>query len=55
MNEGELPPVWRLVFAFGIVFGLIFAGLIFVYSWFFAAPFVIGAAAAIVFARKLRT
>lgn len=54
MNQGELPAVWRLLFAFGIVFGLIFTGLIFVYSWFFVAPFLIVAAAAILFARKLR-
>lgn len=54
MNQGELPPAWRLLFAFCIVFGLIFVGLIFVYSWFFIAPVVIGVAVVVLLARKLR-
>ena len=55
MNQGELPPLWRLVSAFGIVFGVISFGLIFVYSWFFVAPFLIVGLAGFLFARRLRT
>ena len=54
MHDGELPPLWRLIFAFGIVFGVISFGLMFIYSWFFVAPFLIIGLAAYFFTRKLK-
>ncbi len=54
VNNGELPALWRLLCAFGIVFGLIFFGLIFVYSWFFVAPLVVVVALAIFGIKKAR-
>ena len=41
MHEGEIAPLWRLLLAAVIVFGIPIAGYLFIYSWFFLAPLII--------------
>lgn len=41
MNDGEMAPVWRLLIAAGVVFGIPIAGYLLIYSWFFVAPLVV--------------
>ena len=55
VDEGEIPAVWRLLLAGGIVAGVILFGLVVVYSWFFVAPLlVLGGLLTVLFRRMLR-
>lgn len=36
-----MTPVWRLLIAAAIVFGIPIAAYLFIYSWFFVAPILV--------------